>query len=205
MAGRRAVHAVDTFRGDLHCRRKPEGDVRAPDVVVDRLGQTDDPAPLGGEQRGRLVRPRSAQRHETVQPQLFVRLFHFVQLGAIVAVGDGHLLKGLALAAEHSSSREEKRLEILFRKNLVLVFDQSRIAVEETENFHVLYMGTDVFGKRAHYGVKPGAIPAAGQHSYFHNLSPMYQYALLSYFLYRGANRRAPVSRYFTTLYPSCP
>ena len=107
MTGCGAVHAVDAFRSDFHGGRKAESHVRSPNIVVDRLGKPDDFTALRGEQSRRFVRPCTAERHEAVETELLVSFLHFIEFGAIIAVGDGHLFEGLAFAAQHRTAGEQ--------------------------------------------------------------------------------------------------
>ena len=129
------------------------------------------------EERRRLVGARAAERHEAIQAQSIVVFLHFIQFRTVVFIRHGHLLEGLALAAEHGAARQKQVLEILFRQRFKIAFDESRIAVEESYNFHVFDMRIGVFCKRPHHCVQSGAIPAARQHSYFHKPFSCVKYA----------------------------
>ena len=93
------VHLAHALCGDLRRRIEPEGEFRAPDVVVDGLGQPDDVAALGREHGSRLVRARAAQRHKAVEPQTAVVFYHFIELGNAVFRRVRHVLEGLTDAA----------------------------------------------------------------------------------------------------------
>ena len=62
------VHLAHALCGDFRRRIEPEGEFRAPDVVVDGLGEPDDVAALGRKHGSRLVRARAAQCYEAVEP-----------------------------------------------------------------------------------------------------------------------------------------
>lgn len=87
--------------------RKAECHVRSPNIIVDRLRKPDDFTALRGEQSRRLVRSCAAESYEAVEPELLIGLLHFIELGAIIAVRDGHLLKGLTFAAQHRTAGEQ--------------------------------------------------------------------------------------------------
>ena len=67
MAGGGGVDAVDDLSGDIHRRVEAEGEIRAVNIVVDGLGQTDHVQAFFTEQVGGLVGAVAAQRDQTVQ------------------------------------------------------------------------------------------------------------------------------------------
>ena len=93
-------------------RMEPEGDVCAVDVVIDGLGQADDPAPLRAEKRGRAVRARAAQGKQAVKTHLFIVGEHLFGAGLPVRFGDGHHLERGAHRAEHGAALPEQRVKV---------------------------------------------------------------------------------------------
>ena len=55
MGGRRGVDPVDGVRGHIHRALEAKGHIRAPQVIINGLGQRDDVQPLFPQEVGGLV------------------------------------------------------------------------------------------------------------------------------------------------------
>ena len=162
VAGGGSVHAVDDVGGDIHGGVEAEGDVCAPDVVIDRLGQADDIQALFGEEVCGLVGAVAAQADEAVQLGLFVRLLHRLDLVDLVFFDDAHHGKRRAACAQDGAAQREDAGEIALLHLTVVTLDQAGIAVLDADDLRVKE-GIAGACNAADTGVQAGAVAAGGQ------------------------------------------
>ena len=70
----RGMDSIDGFGGDVHGRIESEGDVCAPDIVVDGLGYAHDPDALLAQLVGDGHRPVSADADDVIEAQFVDKL-----------------------------------------------------------------------------------------------------------------------------------
>ena len=162
MGGSRGVDAVDGVRGHIHRALEAEGHIRAPQVVVDGLGQRDDVQPLFPQEVSGLVGAVAAQDHQAVQLQLVIGLLHGRHLVHAVRAGLADGLEGRAAAAQEGAALGEDAGKIGVIQETELAVDQSLIAVQETVDLYVLFGVEQRLGHPAHGGVQRLAVAAAG-------------------------------------------
>ncbi len=162
VAGGGGMNAVDDVGGDVNCGMEAEGHVRAPDVVVNRLGQTDDIESLFGEQVRGLVRAVAAQTDQTVQLGLFIGLLHRFDLVDLVLADDAHLGEGGAAGTQNGAAQGQDAGEVALLHLAVVAFDQAGIAILNTDDFGVK-QGVARAGHAADTGVQAGAVAAGGE------------------------------------------
>ena len=70
------MDTVDAIRGDIHCALETKGHIRAPDIVVDGLGERDNIEPFFAEQIGCLMGTVAAEDYQAIQLHLLVIVLH---------------------------------------------------------------------------------------------------------------------------------
>ena len=159
------VDAVDGVGGDVHGALEAKGHVRAPEVVVDRLGQGDDVQALLAQQVGRLVGAVAAQDDQAVELQFVIVLLHRRDLVQTVLVRLADSLVGRAAAAQERAAFGQYAGEVRIAEQAEPPVDQALIAVEKAVDLHVLAGIVHRLGHAAHRRVQRLAIAAAGQHT----------------------------------------
>ena len=97
MGAGRGVEPIDRLGRDVDGGVEPEGDVGAPDVVVDRLRHADHVQPNVSQQVGRLLRAVATDADQRIQPQLPVIIqddLRLVRLGGLQLFAEGLLARG---------------------------------------------------------------------------------------------------------------
>ena len=159
------MDSVHHIGGDIHRAVKAEGHVGAENIVVNRLGQTNDMQPLFAEKVGGLVGAVAAQRHETVELHVFVILLHSRDLVDVVLLDDAHIAVGLAAGTENRAAQREQSREIVRLHHLIGAVDQTLVAVVDADKLHI----HQIEGRVSHAAdgrVESGAVAAACQNSH---------------------------------------
>jgi hypothetical protein len=159
------VDAVDGPGGHVHGGLEAEGHIRAPEVVVDGLGQCDDVEPLLPQEIGGLMGAVAPQDHQAVQLELVVVLLHGRHLVHAVGPRDLDGLEGGAAGAKEGAALGEDAGEVGVGEEPEAAVDEALIAVLEAVDLHLLVGVEHGLGHAPHGRVEGLAVPAAGEHS----------------------------------------
>ena len=164
MRRRRSVNAVDDLRRNVHRRVEAEREVRAVQVVVNCLGQTDDVQPFLGKEVRRLVRAIAAESDKAVKFQILVGLFHRGNLVHVILANLAHIAEGRARRAKNRAAKGQDAGELAALHLLIVARDESPIAVVDADNLRVKQFIRRA-GHAADCRVQAGAVAAAGQNT----------------------------------------
>jgi hypothetical protein len=151
------VEAVDRVGGDLHGGLEPEREVRAGEVVVDRLGDAHDVHARLGELPGDAERVLPADRDQRVEPQRGQRLLHALEPALLLEDVRARRAEDRAAAVQDAARR--------------LVREIDRLALEhagpaEAEADELVLVRVDPLAHDgADHGVEAGTVPASRQQS----------------------------------------
>ena len=160
MPRRRGADAIDALRSDLRRRLKAERDVCAVNIVVDGLGQPDDVAALGAQERRRLVRARPAQRKQAVQSHLLIVGTHFLQ-SRFAVFFHRHQFIGLAGSSQNGAAAIEYVGKILSPQRAALAADEPAVPFRNADDLDVFHVIEGIQPDGADDRVQPGAIASA--------------------------------------------
>lgn len=132
----RRVNAVDDLRRDIHRRVETEGDVRSPDIVIDRLGQTDDVHPSSASRFAVLCVPLPPSVTRRPASLFDIRL-HRLDLVHAVFADHAHVAEGRAARAENRAAEGQNTGEIRLLHFLIVPGNQTRIAVLNADDLRV--------------------------------------------------------------------
>ena len=159
------MDAVDGLSGHVYRALEAEGHVRAPQVVIDGLGQGNDVQPLLAQEVGGLVGAVAAQDHQAVQLELVVGLLHGGHLVHAVVPGDLDGLEGGAAGAQEGAALGEDAGEVRVGEQPEAAVDQALVAVLKAVDLHLLPRVQQRLGDAPHGRVQGLTVPAAGQHT----------------------------------------
>ena len=165
MGGGGGVDAVDGLSGHVYRALEAEGHVRAPQVVIDGLGQGNDVQPLLAQEVGGLVGAVAAQDHQAVQLELVVGLLHGGHLVHAVLAGNLDGLEGGAAGTQERAPLGEDAGKVGVGQEPEASINQPLVSVLEAVDLHLLAGIEQGLGDAAHGRVQGLAVPAAGQHS----------------------------------------
>ena len=177
VGGGGGVDAVDGLGSHVHRALEAEGHVRAPQVVVDGLGQGDDVQALGAQEVGSLMGAVAPQDDQAVQLELVVGLLHGRNLVHPVLSGYLDGLEGCAAGPQERASLGQDAGKVGVGQQLEPSVDQSLVAVLKTVDLHLFSRVEQRLGDAPHGRVQGLTVPAAGQHT-----DPFHGKALLRYF-----------------------
>ena len=175
------VDGVDDRHGDVHGGLEAEGHLRAPQVVVDGLGQGDHVDAVLAEEVGGLVGAVAPQDHQTVEPGLLHRGQHLLQLGLLAVVpGLGHLLEGLAGGAKDGAAQGEDVGKVPGLHLVVVPLDKTPVAVPDAIDGHlVAKLVVEGLGHAPQGGIQALAVAAAGEHPDLHALVLLFDHTMI--------------------------
>ena len=133
------VYTINDLRADINGGVETEGNVRAVDIIVDGLGQSDYVQSFLGEHIRSLVSAVSAEREQAVKPEIFVGLLHLFDLVDVVVLDYLHHLVRRAFCAEDSASRCKDTREVGRRHLLVIAVDKPVIAVVNADDLYLVF------------------------------------------------------------------
>jgi hypothetical protein len=158
---RGGVEAVDRVGRDLERGIEAEGEVRGPEVVVDRLGHAQDrQVVLVVEARGSAERVLAPDRDQAVEVEALERLADTGRaVVALEGVGPRGTQDGPAPREDASGGFDRELLEE--------VLERSAPAVAKADD-GVAVVVDPLADDRPDRGVQPRAVPPSGQHSHAH-------------------------------------
>ena len=162
-AGRR-MDLVNSSRCNIHRALETEGHIRAPEVIVDRLGKRDDIQAFLGETVSRLGGAVASEHDKAVQLQLVIVLFHCLDLiqAVLIRLVDG-LKRNTACSEDRAAARKDAG-EIRSGQHTELAVDQSFVAIlKAIKLIGLLAVVLDHLDNAAHCSIECLAVTAACQ------------------------------------------
>ena len=156
------MNVIDDVGRHIHRALKTEGDIGAPKIVVDGLGQSNHRNSLFPQQIGGFVGAVAPQDHQTVQLEGSHGFLHGRHLIHPVPPDDPHQLKGLAGGAQHRTALGENAGKILRLHLAGVAADKAPITVDHAVDLHLVKGLVQRLGDAADGGVEALTIPAAG-------------------------------------------
>ena len=163
MACCRGMQPINGIRVNIHCGLIAEGHIRAINIVVDGLGQTDYVQPLLCQQVGGLVGAVAPKGQQAVQLLLFVGFLHILDLVHVVLPDDGHHLEGLPLGTQNGAPLGQNTGKIRGIHIPAQVVDQAIVTVGDPHDLYLVRakLLEACLGNATNGGVQSGAVPAA--------------------------------------------
>ena len=171
------MDAVDGLGSHVHRALEAEGHIRAPQVVVDGLGQGDDVQALLAQEVGGLMGAVASQDHQAVQLELVIGLLHGRNLVHPILPGDLDGLEGCAACPKERAALGQDTGEVSVGQQLEPSVDQPLVTILEAVDLHFFSRVEQRLGDAPHGRVQGLTVPAAGQHT-----DPFHGKALLCYF-----------------------
>ena len=156
------VDLVDRRRRDVDRALVAEGEVSAPDIVVDRLGQMNDVQSLLAEQVGCLLGAVAAQDHEAVQAKLVIILLHRLDLVKPVRIRLAHELERLAGGPDDRAAAGQDAREVVGGEQPVMAVNETLVTLFKPVHFKFAAVVGETLHNAAHRGVQGLAVAAAG-------------------------------------------
>ena len=153
---------VDRGRRDVDRALVAEGEVRAPDIVVDRLRQVNDVQSLLAEQVGGLLGSVAAQDDQAVQAKLVVILLHRLDLVKPVRIRHAHELERLAGGPDDRAAAGQDAREVVGCEEPMMAVNKALVALFESVDFELTAVVGETLYNAAHRRVQSLAVAAAG-------------------------------------------
>ena len=169
------MDAVDDVGGNVHRTLEAEGHVGTPQVVVDGFGQADNVDAVLRKQVCGLVGAVAAQNDQTVEFIFFAGFQHLFQSGlaAVFLRRQAHRFERLAGGSQNGTAQCQDARKIIAVHLADVVLNQSAVSVPHAIQLHIVAKAAvKGFCHTAQSGVESLAVAAAGQHCYFHKVSP---------------------------------
>ena len=157
------MDVVDDVRRNVHGALEAEGGVRAPDVVVDGLGQSNDVHARVHKQLGALLRAVAAHDHKAVEVEPVVGVQHRGHEVVALVVHDG--LAGdvfLTRGAENGAALDEDAGKVARFHELVVALDEALVAVVHAVDLDIVDVLEQRLANAADGRVQALAVAARG-------------------------------------------
>ena len=154
------------IRRNIHRTLEPEGHVRSPQVIVDRLRKRNNMQSLFPQHICRLMGAIPSKYHQTVKVQLMICMLHSLHLVKAILIRHPHHLERLSGCPKDRPSYGQYSREISGSQHLEIGINQSLIPLLKPVNLNIVPLGTDSLYDAAHSGIQSLTVSSACKHSY---------------------------------------
>ena len=131
------MNTIDRICRNIHCALESKSDIRSPDIIVNRLWQSNYIAPLFMQKVCCFVCAITTQDNKTIQfPLLIIGLhrLHFVQA---IFIRSAHFLKWLTRCANDRATLRQNTREIFWFHLAIVAIDQTLVAFQNTIDLYI--------------------------------------------------------------------